>query len=262
MYNYSYFNQKLPTSTRRGMISLLPKAGKDQKFVKNKCSLTLLNTDYKVLANIFDNRLKTILPSIIDPCQTGFMKGRNIAHNMRKSLDIMEYCKGAKIPAVILSIDMQKAFDSIEYHAIYGSLKYFNFGQSFTQWVSLFFTEFQVCTQNLGYQSDWWTKSRSVNQGWPISPTLYLLIGELMTRKLKGNKGIHGIKIGESEILLSQFADDTDIYLPFDKAVINKDIEVLTDIETNIGLKVSYDKTTIYRIGSIANTDAKCYTIK
>ena len=52
-----------------------------------------------------------------------------------------------------------------------------------------------------------------------------------------------------------------DLYLPFEKTVLNAVVDVLTDVEENTGLKVSYDKTAVYKIGSIANTDAKIYTV-
>ena len=262
MYYFALKNQKLPLSTRRGLMTLLPKPNKNPKFLANKRPLTLLNTDYKVLAKALDNRLKTIIHKIVNVDQTGFVPGRNIAVNIRKLLDVMEYCHNSSTPAVILSIDMEKFFDRVEYHAIFNSLRLFNFGEGFISWVALFFNDFQVCTQNYGFQSEWWSKTRSVNQGCPISPTLYLLNGELMAWKLKTHPGIKGIRIGDTKLLISQFADDTDLYLPFDKTVLNNVIQVLSDIENSIGLKVSYDKTTLYRIGSIANTDAKVYTTK
>ena len=71
-----------------------------------------------------------------------------------------------------------------------------------------------------------------------------------------------GITIKDYEYILSQFADDTDIYLPYDEQVVNSVLEILTDIEMSTGLLVSYDKTTLYRIGSITNTNAKFYTIR
>ena len=260
MFKHAKINNLLPLSTRRGMISLLPKPKKDSRYLKNVRALTLLNSDYKVLAKALDNRLKTVIPNLISDAQTGFLPGRDIAKNTRKSLDVMEFCRSQKKPAVIMSIDMSKCFDRVSYQSIYGALRFFNFGESFIKWISLFYTDFQVCTQNMGFQSRWWSKTRSVNQGCPISPTIYLLISELMSIKLKNHKDIHGIKIGDTEILLSQFADDTDLYLPFEKTVINAVLDVLTEVESNIGIKVSYDKTVLYRIGSIANTNAKCYT--
>ena len=41
---------------------------------------------------------------------------------------------------------------------------------------------------------------------------------------------------------------------------MNAVLDVLSEVEANVGIKASYDKTVLYRIGSIANTNAKCYT--
>ena len=71
----------------------------------------------------------------------------------------MEYCKNAQQPAVLMSVDMEKCFDRIEYCAIFGALKMFNFGNNFIQWVSLFYKEFMVCTQNYGFSSKWFQKA-------------------------------------------------------------------------------------------------------
>ena len=90
------------------------------------------------------------------------------------------------------------------------------------------------------------SKSRSVNQGCNISLSIYLLVGEILAWRLRNNTSIKGIKIGETEILLSQFADDMDLYLPFEKVVLNAVIQEFSHIEMNTGLKVSYEKTTMY----------------
>ena len=121
----------LPESTRRGMISLLPKKNSNTKMLKHKRPLTLTNSDYKILAKAFDNRIKCMIDSsgLISEHQTGFLPNRNIAVNVRKSLDVMEFCKMKNIPACILSLDMSKCFDRVEYHAIYGALRFFNFGE-------------------------------------------------------------------------------------------------------------------------------------
>ena len=89
-----------------------------------------------------------------------------------------------------------------------------------------------------------------------------MLTGELLALRLRNNPNISGITIGNTELLISQFADDMDLYLPYDKCVLNNVLTVFDYIEANTGLTVSYDKTMIYRIGSIANTDAKLYTQK
>ena len=257
MAHHAFENELLPLSTWRGIIFLLLKKSKDSRYVKNMRSLTLINGDYKIIAKALDNRLRTVLPKLIKSDQTGFMKGRRIGWNLRKLLDIIEYTRRANIPAVILSVDMEKCFDMISYSAIFGALKYFNFGVRFTRWVKLFYTDFQVCTQNFGYFSEYFSKTRSTNQGCIILPSIFLLISEILANKLRNNKLIKGIPINGTEFLLSQFADDMDLYLPFDKVVINEVLNTFSGIETNTGLKVSYDKTVLYHIGSIAKYECK-----
>ena len=99
-------------------------------------------------------------------------------------------------------------------------------------------------------------------QGCPLSPGLYLLTAEIMANKLRNNPLIKGVKIGSVEYLISQFADDTDLYLTYNQETLSNTFQVLSDVETNTGLRVSYEKTTIYRIGSLANTNAKLYTTR
>ena len=203
-----------------------------------------------------DNRLKTVLPNLIDHSQTGFLKNRRICCNTRKTLDIIEFTKKENIPGVILSLNMEKCFDKIDYMAIYGALRYYNSGENFIKWVSLFYNRFEVCTQNFGFQSEFFVKGRSINQGCIISPGIFLLTSEILASKLINNSNIKGIKIGHIEYLLSQFSDDIDMYLAYDLTTLNAVIDTLVDIELHTGLTVSYEKTTLYRIGSIANSNA------
>ena len=260
VYEYNLETGSLNSSARRGVISLLPKGTKDPRYIKNWRPLTLLNLDYKILAKTLANRMKLVLDTIISEQQTGFMQNRQITENIRKTMDIITYANAKRQRILIISLDFEKCFDRIAYSAIYGSLKYFNFGPLYIKYVSLFFNKFEVCTQNNGYQSEWFTKGRSVNQGCGISPYLFLLCGEVMAHKLLYHPDIKGITLYDVKLLLSQFADDTIIYIYYDEKTVNTVFDTLAWLESHTGLKISYDKTTIYRVGSLKDTDAHCYS--
>ena len=117
-----------------------------------------------------------------------------------------------------------------------------------------------MCTQNFGFLSSFFHKERGVNQGCPLSPSLYLLMAEILANKLRQDPKIKGITVNNIQYLISQFADDTDLYLSYDQGTVNRVFEIFAGIERNTGLRISYEKTTMYRIGSIANTNAKLYT--
>ena len=83
-----------------------------------------------------------------------------------------------------------------------------------------------------------------------------------MAHLLKNHPRIRGVCINNIEEVLSQFADDTTAFLTFDPLCIQAFCDVLELTERNIGLEVSYDKTAMYRVGSLHNSSAKCYTTK
>ena len=159
-----------------------------------------------------------------------------------------------------MNIDFAKCFDKISHTAIKGSLEYFKFPPDYVKWVMLCFTNLSIFTQNFGFLSDPFCKERGSNQGCNISPFCYLLCGEIMARKIKQDPHIKGIKYKDLNLIISQFADDTTLYLQFEELTFHHVLKILSCIETNTGLTISYDKTVVYRIGSIANSNAKIYT--
>lgn len=83
----------LPLSTKRGVITSMPKKDCDVLLLKNWRSLTMLNVDYKVMAKALAACMKLVLPDIIDIDQTGFMANRNIMSNIRRAMEICEFAR-------------------------------------------------------------------------------------------------------------------------------------------------------------------------
>ena len=135
----------------------------------------MLNTDYKILARAISNRMKSIFDELISPCQTGFMKGRQISNTIRITMDLTRY--NSKISGYILSLDFEKCFDCIEYNAILGSLKYLGFGENFLSWCKLLFEDFTSTTTNNSYFSTYFPVTRSCHQGCP-QPHFFIMLAE------------------------------------------------------------------------------------
>ena len=130
--NHAYETGKLHLFGRRGIISLIPKKVKDNRFLKNWRPLPLLNTDYKILAKIVALRMEPALDKIMHSSQTGFMKNRNISHDIRKIIAIIKYTEQEQIDILIISLDFEKAFDRVEQSAK-GSIKIIKFWRKFNQ---------------------------------------------------------------------------------------------------------------------------------
>ena len=65
------------------------------------------------------------------------------------------------------------------------------------------------CTINNGYATRPFTVKRGVSQGCPLSGLLFALAVEALSRAIRSCSDITGIQIGNKEVKLSQYADDT-----------------------------------------------------
>ena len=92
-----YEDKELHFTLCTGVINLIPKLDKDSCVLKNLRPITLLNTDYKIIEWVITSRMEMGLESIIHMNQKGFMKNRQIAVNIRKVYDIIQYTKDKNI---------------------------------------------------------------------------------------------------------------------------------------------------------------------
>ena len=152
-FNFAYDNGSLSISQRRGIITLIPKPNKDTALLDNLRPISLLNTDYKILTKAIAKRLEKVLPKVINPDQTGYIKNRYIGENIRLISDIMTYTEEENIRGIVLFIDFKKAFDTIEWDFINCCLKAFNFGPDIQNWVKILYNV-SSCIVNNGFASE------------------------------------------------------------------------------------------------------------
>ena len=74
--NYGFSNKELSSTQKEGVITCIPKSNKSKKYIKNWRPISLLNVTYKIASGCIASRIKTVLPTIIDLDQSGFMSNR------------------------------------------------------------------------------------------------------------------------------------------------------------------------------------------
>merc|ERR1712212_156810 len=88
-----YSNREFPLSQLLGIIALIPKSDKDQRFITNWRPLTLLETFYKLISTTLANRMKPVLDKIVGQQQMAYIPGRYIAESTRNTYDLFNYTK-------------------------------------------------------------------------------------------------------------------------------------------------------------------------
>ena len=87
----------------------------------------MLNVSYKIASGCIANRIKSVLPSIIDFDQSGFMSNRFTGDNIRLLYDILHFGLEQNQKGLLLLIDFEKAFDSVAWSFIFKTFEYFHF---------------------------------------------------------------------------------------------------------------------------------------
>ena len=261
-FNEAQVKGELSISQRRGVITLTPKEdGSLLLDLSNWRPITLLNVDYKIAAKAIAKRLEQVLPDLIHPDQTGFVKGRYIGENIRLITDVMEATKTHNLTGILTSLDFRKAFDSLEWPFIMKTLDSFNFGGDIKSWVNTFYLNIESTVINNGFRTNWFKPSKGVRQGCPLSPYLFILSSEILSNKIRQDLNIKGIKIYENEIKLSQFADDTNLFNA-DLASLERALKITDDFGRIAGLSLNVKKTKAIWLGKWANNKNKALNLK
>lgn len=240
---------------------LIPKKNKNLLFLTNWRPLTLLNNDYKILSKALAIRLQSVMDHIISEEQSGFMKGRYIGENLFTLQSLIEHLHNTGQERLLLSIDKEKAFDTVNHEALWAALDHFNFGPRLCGYIQILYSHSRCAVTSNGWISDYFQTDVGVKQGDPISSFLFLIIIEILNIMLKLHVDLEPTQIGTASVLMGQFADDIWNVIRDDIQQLQALMYVYDQFYLHTGLKINYDKTEIMRIGSLSNTEAKCYSL-
>ena len=219
--NSCYLSGVMSLTQRRGLISLIFKKG-DRLDPRNWRPITLLNVDYKLAARVVAGRLLKVIHLVVAKDQTCGVPGRFIGENVSIIRDVVSFASRTGVPLAILSLDQEKAFDRVDWGFMRATLGRMGFKYSFLRWVGLFYTQVQSAVIVNGDISPFFSLSRGVRQGCPLSPLLYVLVAETLAVNIRCNSRIPGLCLPGVPLVVSpvhQYADDTTLILSTDDSI-------------------------------------------
>ena len=239
---------ELSTSQRQAIIKLLEKRDKDKRFIENWRPISLLNVDTKIISKSLASRFLPVLPTIISSDQTAYVKGRFIGESIRLISDILDTSKKYNIPGYMLTVDLQKAFDSIDHTFLLACLEKFGFGKNFITWISILLNKNESCVSNGGHTTQYFTLNRGARQGDPIAAYLFIIVLEVFFIMIRSNDSVHPLRVLDFVFLLSAYADDTTFFVA-DLDSVTAIFLTFDNFSTFSGMKINMAKCELAGIG-------------
>lgn len=200
----------VPTGFLDGVITSLFKDG-DRTDPSNYRPITLLSTDYRLLATCLANRLAPHLHLVIDKSQSAYVPGRNIGDSIWLMQLLGPAAQACKDLLLCIFCDIKKAFDTVNRKYLFDALERYGVGPGFISWVKLLLSNTRAAAIVNGFLSDMRAFLSGVRQGCPLSPFLYLFIAESLLRFLRHHN--FGVFIANIKLISTMHADDIKVFL-------------------------------------------------
>jgi len=212
MWNYSLCEGKLSKLAKMGLLKILFKKG-DKELITNYCSLTLGNSDYKIIAKVLAMWLSLIIHKVVSKNQTGFIPKRDIRNNIIEAHYVLRHFVRDKINEALGLLDFEKAYNRADHEYLFKVMKCMNCGAQFILFITIIHTDSTIIIQINLILSEEIKVESGVWQGCPVAPLLFGLATQPFNNLLSTNSYFQGIVINGQNVNTSLYADDTTLYL-------------------------------------------------
>ena len=177
MVEDSRLNGKVIGSINSTFLALIPKENNSVSFNDYR-PISLCNLIYKIISKVLSNRIKPFLEICLSVKQMGFLKGRRIQDAIGASHEGLHSIKKKNTKALVLKLDLIKAFDNIKWGFLRLILLSVSFSVKIFDWVMSYVTSTNFAVLINGEATKFFKSERGLHQGCPLSPYLFIMIME------------------------------------------------------------------------------------
>jgi len=227
-------------------------------------SISLVGCIYKILSKVLANRLRKVLPSVIDANQSAFLEGRGLLDSVLVANETVDFLKKEKKSGVLVKVDFEIAYDSVNWKFLYYMMGRLGFSPIWIKWIKACMESASVSVLVNGSPTKEVKPKRGLRQGDPLAPFLFLIVAESLIGLMRNARSadlFKGVEVGSQRVQvdLLKFADDMLFFCSpmYHNVLVIK--VMLRSFELVSGLKVNFHKSTVGAVG-ISELDLRVFS--
>jgi hypothetical protein len=176
-------------------------------------NITLLNSDYKIMARILAARLKVIIGERLHPDQYCGAANKTILDAAATLRDVIALSEITGKPVCILLLDLTEAFDRVVHEYLFTVLHEYGCSHDFVERVQSLYSKAASRLNINGHMSPHFPIERSIRQGCPLSMLLFAVCVDPLLHRIE--QSLRGIRFrrGRRTFSVIAYADDVTVIL-------------------------------------------------
>ena len=200
-------------STNANFIALVPKKSQSHK-VSDFRPISLVTSLYKIIAKVLSRRLRKVIHEMISISQGAFVEGRQILDAVLIANEMVDEKRRSGEEGIVFKINFEKAYDHVDWGFLEHVLERKGLSPKWRSWMRCCLSSTRFAILANGSAKGWIKASRGLRQGDPLSPFLFTLVVDVLSRMIfrAEERGLaEGFLVGRyrTKVSILQFADDT-----------------------------------------------------
>lgn len=252
---YCRQNNCISQSMKEGLITLIFKKKGDRREIKNWRPITLLNSDYKIYAKIFANRMRQVIGKMVGEWQTCAVPGRRMSDGLIMLRDLISHLQSNNEALTVAGIDLEKAYDKVSHKFLFSCLLSLGIPSTVVNTLRSLYTGITSQILVNGRLSPTVDILSGVRQGCPLSPILFICVVEPLLRYVQTDKVMKGFFLpgGDGTKIKSLCYMDDMGFLCGNQSDMNR-VDLLLRLFSNVsGLKVNWQKSQLCNLSGMDN---------
>jgi hypothetical protein len=227
------------------LITLIPKV-EDAVDIRQFRPISLVHSFAKLVTKIMALRLAPRMAELVSANQSAFIRGRCIQDNFVLVHQSARLLHRKKVPALLLKLDVARAFDSVSWPFLLSVLRQRGFGPRWISWIVLLLSSASTQVLVNGCAGVAFCHGRGLRQGDPLSPLLFVLVMDVLDAMFRSAEcaGVLGdLTVDGLKHRVSLYADDIVVFARPEEEELVAVREILACFGAASGLHVNYHKS-------------------